>query len=494
MKKFLSVVLALVMCISVFAGCGDSKNAAKTLDMKTLLQTTVKQLAKEYETVEKNLFGYKPSQDESYCLISVNADKVNIPVGTSSVNSFEASVAAAASNKNNELTVVFDGSVNDVALSVLEMIWGEDVISLASPALIDKTFTLPTKNFADSWNNSIFGSSSYIENVPDLSYSSLFKTNESAKKVGKEFFDLTVDFLSSCEQTNEETQITLNGINTDVTKFTMVVSSDKLKAYLNSSADTIFKIFESDVYDALLSTEDVDLDEVKSELKEMIDEIDFEDVTFYIYGYDKKIVKIEYADVIDDVEALVYLEFKNPDYMLDGMEFAVQAADLETGEVTKCTVNMNGTFVQGDDVLTFDIDVDAEEDGTQLNIADIGINFDYGSNVYSISANINDDGEQESLTLKGECHRGEAFELSFDDITFSDGYSTISVNNMIKKYLGGDVKISFKTMPVASDMEITKTTSTVNALELTENDIENMQGEISENLELLMKKLGISMY
>lgn len=502
MKKVLSVVLALVMCISVFAGCGGSKNAAKTLDMKTLLQTTAKQLVKESETIEKNLLGYNSSQTEGYCQLSVNADDVNIPVGTASINSFEASLAGAVSDKENEMKMVIDGTVNDVALSLIELVWGEDVISLASPALIDKTFTLPTKNFAEGWNKSVFGSLTQLTDVPDLSFSSLFKISEEAKKIQKEILDLTVNFLSSCEQTHEETEITLNGKNTAVTKFAMVVSADELKTYLNSMSDSILKIYENDFYKSMLSmgaeqegmTFDEMMSEVKKQLTEELDKIEFEDVTFYIYGCNKKIVRIEYAGVIENVDILVYFQFKNPDYLLDGMELVVEAKNLETEEVVKCKVDMNGTLVQGKDVLTFNFDITAEEDETEMDFMNMDMKFDYTSNVYNINLNLDDDGETVEIKVDGNCHRGDMFELSLDNIVYSDGYSTISVNNMIKQYIGGELKINVKAAPNAAKMELTSTSSSVSAFELTETDIENMQGEVTKNLESIMKQLGISMY
>ncbi len=498
MKKILAVILALVMCLAVFAGCGSNNIAAKTTDMKTLLQNTAKQLVKENDNATKNIYGFIPSEEEGYAELSVGADNLYLPVdGSFTLNSFMANIAASTSLKKGEMALKLDGSVNGVSIDLLEMLWNNDAISLASPVLLDNTFTLPTTDLTTKWNNSVWGSMYPItEEIPSLSFSEYMNVANEAKGIEKEILDLTTDFLVNANQSNEETTIVLGGADTAVTKFTMVVTKETLKTYLLALTDSVLKIYESGMYKDLMmasmQVDEADYEEAMAELKEEmaqeLDYMDFEDVTFYVYGYKSKIVRVEWTGMVDDTEGTIYLQFNNPDYLLDDIDFVVISNDTTGTNKATVSVDSNLASSTGDVFMNFNIELD--EYGTVTNLAKVEMNFNYSIGNYTVALGA----EDFALSLTGTCKKGNMFEMTFDDIVVTNSYSTVSVQELVKAYLGSELEISVKVSPSAGDIELTNTSKTTDILTITEDDLTNMQSELMGNVMGLLSQMGISLY
>lgn len=500
MKKILAVVLAMVMCASLFAGCGGSNIAAKTTDMKTLLQNTAKQLVKESENATKSLYGFMPDEEEGYGEISVGADNIYLPVDDSfTLTSFMANIGASTSMKDGEMALVFDGAVNGVEVDLLEMLWSDELISLTSPSLMDKTFTLPTVDFTTKWNNSLLGSMSPItEEIPSLAFSDYMEISTLSEDMVKEMLDLTTDFLVNANTANEETVIALNGADTTVTKFTMVVTKDTLKTYLLALTDSFLKLMENDMYkQSLISSMGISeyeyedaIAQVKSELEGELDNMEFEDVTFYVYGYDAKIVRVEWSGEIDGETGTIYLQFNNPDYLLDDIDMVVESSDDYGTYRGVVSMDSNLGSSKGDLFVNFKVEMD--ENGTVTEMMNAEVNFNYSVGDYVIAAEIEE--EDVAIEITGACKKGDMLELTIDDIVVTNSYSTVSVQSLIKEYLGTGLDITIKVSPKAEDIDLTQTSEVVDILAITEDDLTNMQTEIMNNVMKLATDLGISLY
>ena len=517
MKKLLAVLLAVLMSITMLAGCNnDSKEATDengkaikasvdTADMgvSELLTNTADQLMNESKVMTENLYGFKVNENKGAMGLDVAVNGLNIPTDVITLESIKATLQGSADMDKDELMLLASGEINGTKINIAELLWNNDKIAFASPEILDATFTLPTKDFVEKWNESELGALAPIElAIDDLSFSSVFSAYEMSLNTQADLIITTADFLEKCEKSREEAQLTLGGKDTSVTKIEMVVTDEDAKAYLDEIMDVLSEMMKDGFFKSIVEQEigtgtdyETAVDEMIEEAKGEFDSISFDDVTFYMYAYDGKIARIEYEGTIENVDVLVYFQFNDMSKMSESMEMVVEATDgSETINVTmKSSGNLTSTT---DDVLKYNLDLVGTQNGTEMLNMVVGATFDYDNNEYELYIDGSAEGEEVYLSAEGECYRSaKEFKLTFDNITGNIDSESFSLTEILNDNLGSNVSVDIAVMVYPSkSLSMTKTKKTYDITQMTQSDILGFETELMTNVQDLAAKLGISLY
>lgn len=517
MKKLLAVLLAAIMSMTMLAGCegggdgatgGDvnveATNASKSR-MSTLITNTANQLMEETKAMNKNVYGFDVDEKKGAAGVEIEAAGLNIPVdGSFTLNSVKGVVQASADMDKEEIALKIDGEVNGVALKVLELLWDNNKIALASPEVINATFTLPTKDFTTKWNESSLGAMAPIDvEIPDLSVSSFFKAYDISLDMQAEILLNTVKFLEKSEGSEEDCELVLDGKSYDATKLEMVVTDENFKEYVGSFADVIKEMFKDDMFKNLMIAEmelteeeyEAQIDEALTAFTEELDQIEFDDVVFYVYAYDNKIVKVEYEATIEEYDIAAYFQFNDPNRMFETMEFGIDATDGT--EVVNVMFKASGNITSStDDVLTYNLDVIGTENGEEMLNMNVGVTFDNKNNKYEANVDVVVENKTVAqLKAGGEYYKSsKECKLTFDSLTITADGETLTLTELLEEAFGSpvDLKIAVMIYP-AKSISMTKTNKTYDITKMTQSDIMGFESELTENIQKIAQKLGISM-
>lgn len=499
MKKMLAILLALVMSMSLITGCkkdGENGGAEATdkMGVSLILTNTAEQIMKESKQMGKNLYGFEVNEKKVTAGLEIAADGMSIPTGVIDIESLKATLMSSVDMEKSEMTALLNGELNGTKLNLLEIVWNDEKLALASPEIMDATFTLPVKDFAEKWNASLLGESALMVEgaLDDISFSKIMEAYSLSLDLQADMLLATADFLEECESEREKDTIELGGKDTDVTKIEMVVTDELTKDYLNELIDIYAELLDGFELAEELTGEN--LDEGIAEVREAVDEISFDDVKLNLYALDGKIAKVEYKGTIEDVDIEVYLQFNDMNKMLESMELGVNA---ETdGEELEFKIATSGNMTDSSDELEYKVDITGEMNDEEIVDIEVKIDYDFDDNNYVIGVDGDADGESINIKLTGKCYRSaDEFKMTFDNITFSVPGEAFSLKDIIGEYLGysANVDIAYMIYP-AKKLSVTKTGKTYDILKLTEDDVAGFETELMTNVQSIASKLGISLY
>lgn len=513
MKKLLALLLALMMSISMFAGCGEDETSGGGSDKEeskeeaservekekkekakkevfdkiensetlSVFANTVKKLAEESDKAYKNVYGLNAKSKEGTMEMSVGVEGLSsLGAPFSNVN---ISTASSWNLNSDEVVMKATGDIDGKKINAAEMYWDNNNIGFAMPDFTSTTILVPTKDFGKKWNASHWAeeTGTTLPEKLDISLGNLTSVLDFGAGVAIKFGNATLDFFEACETNDAGTKkVEFETGEESVDVREMIITDEAVQDYALELIEIVEDLINSSEIAEVLEMFEVgelNLDEDFEEIKNQIEtNCVFDPVTVNIWVYDDMVIGVEWDEEFEGQEIYACAYFTDPEYLSDGMYVSVMVNGVEY-----MYIDNSGNYVKGGSVL---------ENNSVMSVmgmvnAEVSTMFDYASNEYEISLSGDAMGQGIEMGISGSCYKNDGFKITIEEIEFPEMPDEV---NMILDML--DISMTIRD----------KATVKKNAkggkslLDMTEADFEELATEIQENAMALAERLGLASY
>lgn len=310
--RVIALTLAVILALSFFATGNITYAMSPELSIKLAAKKTMDNLMKDYLKMESLLFGnMKSSKSHS---INMNLSIEDADHTDELVNQ----ELYLLEGMGVDISSIFDDAKKEFIFNGKYQIGGEDLISLmfklddnelqiTIPELFERVLSVPSKNFGEEWNKSVFGQQSgVLNNNIDISLSNL-QENYSMRKMNDETKNAYISavksiFKDAIYKDGGNTSLKIGNDHKKVNKTIITLQEDSVKEgiiawydanKIDNRSNYWIDIYNQDIYSN-------ELDEVIDGMQDYVrEELEMDSLTINLYTYNGNIVRSEMELVVD---------------------------------------------------------------------------------------------------------------------------------------------------------------------------------------------------
>ncbi|WFA08560.1 hypothetical protein [Tissierella sp. Yu-01] len=430
----IALTLAVILSLNFFSKGYITYATSPELSVKLAAKETIDNITKDYHTIESLLFGNIDWYKSHYINMSLSIEDA------SHTDELVSQDLHLLKGMGIDIASVFDDAKKELIFNGKYQIGGEDLISLmlklddeelqiTIPELFEKVLSVPSKNYGEEWNKSIYGQEiGEIDNNLDLSITNLQKNSKEIDDETKNAYmnALNLIFKGAKYETAGTTTLKIGNDHKEA-NITLITLEEK------NVKDGVIAL-----YDAVKLDNSIDhwTDETIEAMQEYVREyFKMDSLTINVFTYNGNIVKSEIEIVADkdseDGTLFCTIELLGEKSLMDDFRFELEVADEKFTWETKGNHTGNDNKFLSTTKITM-ISPEGEE-----FIGEFSTEIDLQKKNDNFKANINFkvDGEEMNLVTLGDYNLfGDSLEFKSNDINFT-----------FRDYNDSILKMTFKT-------------------------------------------------